>query len=296
MPRFNNSMTPKEIAQLAGEYCSNVRHLTCIDHFALPREMEGIRSFIHALSGLRTLRAVGFRSETINWSYGKTRSIIGALILRHSTSLEEIEFLACKKIWSKEQQRIFAQCSNLTRFWIKPTEEAAVGMKFGDIIAQEWVCGSLKELCLTLDRSVVVEEERPQFYTWSEKENLDSETIARMAYAQIGRLTKLEVLALSADRSVASMPMGTTFDWDLTLSKGYLVELSRLKNLRRLEISADLWLRMDQADVEFMDEQWPRLGEVGFGCSTKAVFQELTSQPHWRWLREKRCLQYLFLD
>ncbi|KAG0206893.1 hypothetical protein BGX28_001762 [Mortierella sp. GBA30] len=100
------------------------------------------------------------------------------------------------------------------------------------------------------------------------KNEVQPEMYTKAAYAQIGRLVKLEVLALSEDLGVNANPANSTFEWDLTMSKGCLVELSALKNLRRFEMRSKLWLRMGEAVIEFIDAEWPLLSEIGFGGTT----------------------------
>ncbi|KAG0244615.1 hypothetical protein BG011_002890, partial [Mortierella polycephala] len=54
------------------------------------------------------------------------------------------------------------------------------------------------------------------------------------------------------------------YAWDLTLSKGGLRNLSGLKKLRRLSLGAYFYSKMGQADVEFIDAEWPQLKVVEF--------------------------------
>ncbi|KAI7825970.1 hypothetical protein BC939DRAFT_475928 [Gamsiella multidivaricata] len=66
---------------------------------------------------------------------------------------------------------------------------------------------------------------------------------------------------------------------DLTLFKqGCLEELTELEKLRHLHIQTDFWSRMGQAEVEFMEAQWPMLGEITFGGLSKDTSQELSTE------------------
>ncbi|KAG0197314.1 hypothetical protein BGX28_009180 [Mortierella sp. GBA30] len=134
---------------------------------------------------------------------------------------------------------------------------------------------------------------------------------AKRVYAQIGRLVMLEVLSLgvhNTENNYCEVPGGwgmtdckaedvRRFEWDLTLSKGWLQELARLKNLRHLHMRIDFWSRMGQAEVEFMDREWPLLDEIRFGGISTGCYPltSLLKEPHWQWLKKKRpSLRYSF--
>ncbi|CAO3566661.1 unnamed protein product [Mortierella alpina] len=115
-------------------------------------------------------------------------------------------------------------------------------------------------------------------------ELVDGIEAAKCVYTQIGRLEKLEVLALDIDRSDYTGARERDYAWDLTLSKGWLRELAGLKNLKSLSLQADFWSKMGQAEVEFIAEHWPLLREI----SLKRRASSWPTQAHWLWLLDRR--------
>ena len=107
---------------------------------------------------------------------------------------------------------------------------------------------------------------------------------AKSVYTQIGRLQKLEVLALSIDISQDTAAEEKDYAWDLTLSKGWLREMAGLKNLKTLKLHSAFWSKMGQAEVEFMHEHWPWLNEVTLWSQKPS----LPLEPHWQWLLDKQ--------
>ncbi|KAF9186871.1 hypothetical protein BGZ51_001727 [Haplosporangium sp. Z 767] len=109
---------------------------------------------------------------------------------------------------------------------------------------------------------------------------------AQRLYEQIGRLTELEVLRLDSGQGMLFVQDYDMegFSWDLTLSRGYLRKLSGLKKLRKLSLMEDFYSRMGQAEVEFIDAEWPRLELIEF----KWKLSRISSTPPWRWLKERR--------
>ncbi|KAF9280504.1 hypothetical protein BGZ68_007198, partial [Mortierella alpina] len=75
---------------------------------------------------------------------------------------------------------------------------------------------------------------------------------AKRVHAQIGRLEKLEIVALDIDSGKDTRAEESDYAWDLTLPKGWLCELAGLKNQRRLILQSDFLSRMSQAEVEFL--------------------------------------------
>ncbi|KAF9960820.1 hypothetical protein BGZ72_005826 [Mortierella alpina] len=261
-----------------------------------------------------------------NWgavfSYDFT-SVLRALVAHQCSTLEELELLNCTAISSVDQQAIMSSCRRLKRLWIVPVRypRRGTGLHLQDVVEGEWVCLGLRELYVTLDRTVNVKsalqamrlESLAPFNQESAKntdhEELQKEVVgraelqkqgkcravawaAKRVYSQIGRLVELKVLSIGAAMSDQGSRKAQefAFDWDLTLSKGWLAELSGLKNLRHLHLRMNFWTRMGQAEVEFMDANWPLLESLavnldGLYASDRDIFLR---QPHWQWLEKRR--------
>ncbi|CAO3566683.1 unnamed protein product [Mortierella alpina] len=302
--------------EMARKYCSGLKHLVIPPYYGEDHP-TAVCCFIRAATGLRTVRGRSFTD-----AYGSTSSkMMPTLVAHHFRTLEELELVDCKMIRSPDQQAILASCRNLKRFWVVSDDvhRSELGLRFLDIVDREWVCLGLRELGITLRRAfdlqlavVALRQElsvsNPQKLSeeceYGDKgphSRPDQEQVRRVftwlakrVYTQLGQLVVLETLALSMDQrwyvkedaNVADWAL-TLSEWDLTLSKGWLAELSALKNLRSLQLGTDYWSRMGQAEVEFMDAHWPLLGDIGFKLE-KSELQDLVKQPHWQWLQQKR--------
>ncbi|CAO3566662.1 unnamed protein product [Mortierella alpina] len=107
---------------------------------------------------------------------------------------------------------------------------------------------------------------------------------SKYLYYQIGRLVKLEVLALGIDNGDFTNANKGDYAWDLTLTRGWLGQLAGLRNLKVLRLQGDLWSGMGQAEVEFIHEHWPLLREI----TLQGYILQLDLQSPWLWLLNKR--------
>ncbi|KAF9571680.1 hypothetical protein EC968_000277 [Mortierella alpina] len=262
------------LEQVIREHCPNLKHVRC----ALLHGGQNVRAVIRGCSGLKRFTSNDFFSDQDD-DY-EPRLIIQDLVGYHCDTLEEITLENCNQIFSADIQLILTQCKQLKRLWVQSSyPNGRAGIEFTDLSMSDWACTELKALGLTLNR-----------YPNDEDSDLDEEDPGLMAldgerfYRQIGRLGKLEELALDIDRSEETMCEEADYAWDLTLSKGWLGELRNLKNLKRLELNANFWSKMGQAEVEFMHDQWPLLNEV----SLQGQVSQQRFQAHWQWLFKKR--------
>ncbi|KAI7831366.1 hypothetical protein BC939DRAFT_498818 [Gamsiella multidivaricata] len=107
-----------------------------------------------------------------------------------------------------------------------------------------------------LEMSDNVEQDPMDAGELSKRNEREAETrVGKKLYEQIGRLSLLEGLSLDCNYFAR-------VEWNLTLSKGWLMELAGLKKLHHLSIGIQYWYRMGQAEVEFMDAHWPMLRTV----------------------------------
>ncbi|KAF9960010.1 hypothetical protein BGZ72_008209 [Mortierella alpina] len=298
--------------KMVRQHCPELKHLI-IPHYGYFMQSDMALFFIRGAAGLKTVRGDHF-SDAFGWS---SRNIIRTLAAHHSSTLEELELLDCRMLSSPDQQAILTSCKQLKRFWVVPNgiSQGERGLKFQHIIEGEWGCLGLKALCLALNRTINVEavvmamqqeqlpsndskpiEERGHEGPADEQgrnlaqgqENKAIAWAAKRVYSQIGRLVALETLVLETDQVWYGKEEDVLLaEWDLTLSKGWLAELAGLKSLRHLHMRTDYWSRMGQAEVEFMDTEWPLLGEISFDLQ-KSDFLQLVMQPHWQWLKQKR--------
>ncbi|KAF9280502.1 hypothetical protein BGZ68_007196 [Mortierella alpina] len=307
VPRLLDNRPEEFYENIVRDYCPSLKHLILPPY---DDDSQMANNFIRAATGLKTVRGVRL-SDEIGWS---SRQMIRTLVQYQSKTLEDVELMLCRMIRSCDQQALFVFCKQLKRFWMSPDgmSEGQHGTEFRDIITGAWSCLGMRELSLTLNRSIDVkatleamrqdslnkgtgdgelEVDEPYRAGDKEQERKATAWAAKQAFAQIGRLTALESLALGTDEG----PHGSDAwvlesKWDLTLSKGYLSELAGLKKLRHFHMRTDHWSMMGQAEVEFMDAEWPWLDYVTFDIYSmnNAQFLKEVKLPHWQWLQQKR--------
>ncbi|KAF9362846.1 hypothetical protein BGX34_005386 [Mortierella sp. NVP85] len=217
------------------------------------------------------------------------------LLNDHFTTLEEVELVYYGEIHHSDLMELFTMCKNLRAFTLGPIESGNASVRFQDIVLQEWVCHDLRDLRMIISRPRIgleeEEEEDSDKESESEAERMDPDLVramAKKAYGQIGRLSKLEILCLGCDeREEQETPM-EDYEYDLTLEHGWLAELAGLRELRHLHMATDFWSRMGQAEVEFMDANWPKLEKITFRCYGSESSEGIMERPHWQWLQERR--------
>ncbi|KAF9966175.1 hypothetical protein BGZ70_003091 [Mortierella alpina] len=293
IPQFGSDNHPDLIERTVRERCPRLRHLRCLSLWRASLDVQDTCAFIRGCSHLKTFRG----NDEINHCGGTgdiLRQIASTLVQCHSSTLEEIKVLQCTRFSSKDQRSILSQCKQLKRFWIVPHEYGGCGVSFKDLVEAAWMCAELEELGLTMTRYIEFEEESGELIgglagfarrpcVIKQKQAIAVGMVKRL-YARIGQLRNLRVLSLGADKSWGDV---TGFEWDLTLPNGGLDELAGLKDLADFEMRTNLWSGMGQAEVEFMDEQWPRLRKITFG-TWSTTFKELMMEPHWLWLQAQR--------
>ncbi|KAF9966170.1 hypothetical protein BGZ70_003086 [Mortierella alpina] len=305
IPLFDPATDPVELEQMVQKSCSKLKRLTCPSLMDHEECAPAVCAFIRGCSGIEIFDSQNFYDYDTD-GYIDPAYVIETLVEHHSSSLKDFGLVDCYYALSGDQQAVLSQCKQLKRFWVKDayTEFSSVGIQFTDIWRSDWVCMELTTLGLVLNRQPTdddafgeledeegdQEEEGAEEGGSRESESEEDRKMrlisiaAKSVYTRIGRLQKLEVLALSIDISQDTAAEEKDYAWDLTLSKGWLGEMAGLKNLKTLMLHAAFWSKMGQAEVEFMHERWPLLSAIYFNGNASTV----QAQPHWQWLRSQR--------
>ncbi|KAF8957630.1 hypothetical protein BGZ46_002155 [Entomortierella lignicola] len=250
--------------------CPNLEHLIC-SYEDKEYDLYFLKVFVNeSTRGIKTFRMHHICKAPCEY-------VLSTLIELHSETLEEIELGDCEWIKSEDLSSIFTSCENLRRFWITPDFDGKVGMGFHDIVAKDWICLGLRELHLILKLGFDYD-----FRTYLESTQLSDETVYKV-YNQIGRLVKLEKLALGYE-----LDGRRDFVTDLKLNRGSLGAFAKLTELRHFHMVTDYWSKMGKTEVKFMHEKWPRLERITFGKKTKTRGAAIESRPQWSWLKEMR--------
>ncbi|KAF9914599.1 hypothetical protein BX616_007953 [Lobosporangium transversale] len=294
-----------ELEPLVEECCPKLRHIDCSFDYTQysGKPIISVIHGCATHAGLISFRGFGYddqedeeqekyyKPSTTSSSSRKTiiPTVVQILVHKHSKTLEVIELPNCGAIRSKDLQLILTTCPRLRRLWVWPeNNNGQIALEFVDVVKDEWVCLGLEELQLTLtrqsddhsqltgsaDHSIKGKETMPYYLrqpvTRRRGESYSSfssdRQMAQMAkevYAQIGRLINLRSLVLGCDKDEPSDL--EYFAKDLTLNRGYLSELSKLKELRHFGMTTNFWLKMRQAETKFMLKQWPKLERITFG-------------------------------
>ncbi|KAK3822994.1 MAG: LOW QUALITY PROTEIN: hypothetical protein J3Q66DRAFT_330559 [Benniella sp.] len=295
-----------EIEQAFTQGCPKLEHVSTGDMADDRSDEYGAKAVIRGCAGqdgsrgLKSFHGCYFDDENY---FCESRCVFSTVIDHHFATLETVKLSDCEAVDGLDLQNMFATCKKLKLFTIDTCDCGEGAIEFDSIVSQEWVCKDMEVLHLILGRRTEwvededgageetdededeseVEEDEDE-WTRPPRESKAVRRVAQKAYAQIGRLTKLQELSLEWDRSEHPEADTKPFRFDMTLEHGWLVELGELKDLWHFGMRTDFWSRMGQAEVEFMHASWPKLEKLTFACN----IQEVTSKPHWQWLKEKR--------
>ncbi|KAF9347088.1 hypothetical protein BGX26_001401, partial [Mortierella sp. AD094] len=243
----NDISTELEKAIATG--CPKLQHILSPTYNFIFYEMTSIRAMHRACSnglGLKSFYSRMFSNEN-NFENGQ--SMIETFVEHNSETLEVFDIPYSYAVKSKHLQSILSSCKNLKRYCGYNNKDGHVAFAFKDIVSKEWVCLGLKELCIQLNRREhdlplprrTDEEEEYEGYKPTQQESEEMSRTAKDVYAQIGRLSKLEGLAIGCDTDGAWEGIDEAFEQDLTLENGWLKELAGFKELKHFQIMTDFW-------------------------------------------------------
>ncbi|CAO3573126.1 unnamed protein product [Mortierella alpina] len=250
MPYFSQDTRPKDVEQTVREYCPGLNDLEYRQMHLERDDDHFMRAFIRGCSGLKRFSSDNFSDHVGNGfaaaedPLGGSRRIIKELLANHCKTLQELELTNCTQVLSCDQQAVLSGCKQLREYYVLAAgEDTSAGFELADATKGSWVCMELTVLAMTLNRHPI-----------QRVGNLDSEQIAVHAkrfYAQVGRLEKLEMLLLGIDEGDYTAAKESDYAWDLTLSRGWLGEMTRMKSLEKLVLDGDFWSKMGQAEQHF---------------------------------------------
>ncbi|KAF9946791.1 hypothetical protein BGZ72_011143, partial [Mortierella alpina] len=235
---FTKDSQPDDIERIVQEYCPNLKHLRCPDYGSF-EDSPLAPAFIRGCSGLQTFAAKGYCEQIYEAAHGsdKWRRIISTLVLHHCDTLEDFELDYSTGVFMSDLRTVLSRCKKLKRYHVTgyyletrgTYQRGAARTDLMDPLGGDWACTELRELRITLDRT--------------------SAQIAKRFYAQIGRLAKLEHLIFDANPDPYAIEMEWDCSNDLSLSRGYLSELTGLKGLKSLKVDANLYRNMGHDEL-----------------------------------------------
>ncbi|KAG0236166.1 hypothetical protein B0O80DRAFT_454982 [Mortierella sp. GBAus27b] len=270
--------------------CPRLQHIDVVCNERTVNIQNAAKGMVMASKelGLKSFHAIGLHDRTKDDNVYRgvmndARSLVTLLQELHSSTLEEVELTGYRTIHPYDLMNIFYKCSNLKRAKIIPLDmDDAPFLEY--LVMKEWACSDLRELWLFILRTDKLNQKHSHYE--SEAPRLDG--LTKKVYGQIGRLSKLENLWLHyqehGHRHQIEHLCGAK---DLTLDRGWLSELAGLKRLKHLTIPLALCESIGQAEVEFMDSQWPRLEKVSIVLDHNSLW-DVTKKPQWKWLKKRR--------
>ncbi|KAK3823036.1 MAG: hypothetical protein J3Q66DRAFT_330721 [Benniella sp.] len=257
--------------------CPGLQHLSSHSVYMRRRCNTLINATIRSVTKA-SLRSYRFKCFSNSRHMSEDSPVIRNLLEHHASTLEEIEFLEFFFMKSEDLQSIFTTCKHLRTLRMEQSDTISSGssLEFGHVF-KEWACRDITVLHLWLNRKVVVPE------GWTEDEVVDA--AAQTIYSQIGRLFKLEELALGWPNLRRYLnPAEKHRVHDLTLEDGWLDELAGLKELRHFQMNTEYWCCMGQAELDFMGTNWPKLERISFDYVEWET--QFALRNHWNQLKK----------
>ncbi|KAK3823067.1 MAG: hypothetical protein J3Q66DRAFT_366271 [Benniella sp.] len=254
------------------------------NHIVINGIVEGCKQW-----GLKSFYCERLKEEV---NYDDSQCVMATLLSNHSNTLEEVELVHCRQVYSHDLVDLFS-CRNLRKAKI---QQSSCGGAVIELQNVKFKCHDLKELQLTMaqpdmnpetdDFSEEEEEEHDDLLLGGRRERFGRwiRRKAEEAYTEIGSLSKLESLSVGCEEKDYQEPV-LDHKCDLTLEHGWLQQLAGLKELKRIQMTSDFWSEMGQAEVEFMDAQWPKLEMILFNSTN---LKAIVGEPHWEWLQKRR--------
>ncbi|KAK3823066.1 MAG: hypothetical protein J3Q66DRAFT_330773 [Benniella sp.] len=292
IPEVGGNRDPSFVESLrdaVAQGCPKLQHLRYPWYDEDPKNYDVINGIVE---GCKEWGLKSFYCEKLRDGYGDQR-IMATLLSNHSNTLEEVELVNCRHANPGDLLDLFS-CRNLKKAKIQQRGDGNAAIELQTV---EFKCHDLKELQL----SIVQPAMNPQTDDFGEEEEEEHEALlpggrherfgrwvrrkAEEAYTEIGSLSKLESLSLGcAKRDYRGFSV-SGHERDFTLEHGWLRKLAGLKELKRLHMVTDFWSEMGQAEVEFMDAQWPKLERIEFNSTNRKA---IVAKPHWQWLQKRR--------
>jgi len=293
---YDDPSLKDSLKEAVAQGCPKLQHLRCSWYEGdkmIPDVVNGI------VEGCQEWGLKSFYCEDLDDHHDY---ILETLLENHRETLEEVELANYRSFYDDKHVELLS-CRNLKKVNIHRSSTSYVAIELQEV---KFGCRDLRELQLTLAMPYFDKEECGSGSDEDGDEDGDEDEdedecffrrLARFrvcvdgwskeAYTQIGSLSKLETLSLNYEE--CQRPL--SFEYDLTLKHGWLRQLAGLKELKHFHMAADFWSNMGQAEVKFMDAQWPKLKKIEFSCRD---LNTIIKKPNWRWLQKRRpYLRYL---
>ncbi|KAK3806212.1 MAG: hypothetical protein J3R72DRAFT_507246 [Linnemannia gamsii] len=244
----------------------------------------------HMMRIMEVIPAGRLKAISACYTNGLDTPRIGLALVRHSTSLRQIEWTHNSRVESAAIQAVLTTCRSLQVFRVNVRQDMSTGgLLLTHATEREWVCKDIRELeiqvSITRDGMNPAYMDDPSKATWTEDHHRHWNSLG-MLYTQIGSLTHLQVLSLAArgwfslstdspNRGFALSPLETCLPGLLTLDDvttgriGYLEKFAGLIRLKELRGSfvwthKDTVARMGEREVDWFVEHLPALKVATF--------------------------------
>ncbi|KAF8975346.1 hypothetical protein BGZ46_009196 [Entomortierella lignicola] len=237
--RFNDD---NDFEDFTSNPCPNLEHITISNHGQAPSYF--ISNLLYVTTGIKSCRIHSLYNTLMEDVY-----VLDILVDNHASTLEEIMISESDIIRSTSVQNILIECKNLRKLWFDVESYTVLNPE--PLIDGAWQCTNLQELALVLDFSGTFMR-------------------TKQIFDQIGRLTKLEKLALGW-RGGSHLLVNEALD-----------SLAGLENLQHFHMLENCWISIGQDEVEFLHGHWLSLQVV-----SDDRYSSYTGD-HWAWLQRQR--------
>ncbi|KAG0048722.1 hypothetical protein BGZ83_006386 [Gryganskiella cystojenkinii] len=284
----------KSLEDVLLQHCSRVRdvRMNGVEHRRVDYEMLGLVVRICCSQlGCRSLEL-----SSMEWT-----SFHKDIVFHHAQTLESLVIQFPFFMTSRDVQLIFASCPvlkvfkldgegsgfvlNYTDFEMYEVRNDTIGAVKGAEDQQdggEKTTSSIRDFACSGLRTLSLTSGNPH--------RLQNQGSSKGFFSQVGRLSDLEELTFGYSqfgynqfRNKTEKPL---LDFTLDPANGRLQDLIGLKKLRVLNLRGKTLNQLGQAEVEFMEREWPRLEKVTFGSWIQIEPQSETD--HWKWFIDKR--------
>ncbi|KAG0214134.1 hypothetical protein BGX28_002650 [Mortierella sp. GBA30] len=293
--RLFSDVNPSDVAKCIGEHCQKVNNLD-------GRHGRASQLLMDTMNALPMQTVQVFTCP----QFDKSSADLASCLLRHSTSLREVNLNYGGEFDSKAVQSILVHCQALETFsfirgaWLKPRFNLADAIEF------PWASTSLKNLGLLIAMDYIEPTSDGPFYNRMPPVNLTAAEYSQTMmleklYCQIGRLVNMETLSLQlvvpkhptviTDYTSVSFPGLLSLPRENSDRLGYLHLMVGLKKLRRLYSCVerdDTVKSMGQPEVEWIVQNWPSLEDIDLlGNIQPGKLVSPSKPPCFQWLHEQ---------
>ncbi|KAF9953939.1 hypothetical protein BGZ70_000055 [Mortierella alpina] len=262
------------IAEVLGESCTNLRSLTISGSV----EEEDLLAVVDAIPALASL--------DLPIDVDTTAYFVPHLIAKWSNTLSSVSLGAGVIVQSSDIQLLLTSCPHLETFWMcayggaeRPWTISPYysPLNLSDLAQSEWTCTELKALFILFHDERVEQDTLEQHLQQEDR----TRELIKKAYAQLGKLKRLETLRLGwghpfregvSGDSLAIHKPGPLVHMDFSMASG-LTLMKGISSLRTLSLDGMARISVGNEELEWIQQTWPSVQIDGLDQSSSDWLQ-----------------------